>query len=398
MRRRGYIYMYVLLASAGCDYGFRPETLVENLRLIGINASPANVRPGESTQLTALILDPSRSMPSTVLWIGCEADPYNLNRSPCANPDVLTDSASLTGGTGTLPPGVSIIGFGPRATYSVPATLFDPLETNDPRRMSGTVGTVLAFAVAETVSPAAPPEELQALFERVQRKEVRSVLAIFRIQISESMVRNANPTVDSLVVGGEVWPRGARMLVREKEPVTLDLVAPDSSFEAYEVSTPEGIEQRTERILVAWYSTAGRFSEERTALREGVQTIFTAPGAGDEKDPVPEKRTGSLYTVLRDTRGAQAWKEWPFFVCDDAAPAPSVTSVDWPSDVMTPLVLHGTQLDSLVDVIVEGAALERPSFDSASGTFSGFLPSGVGVMPQSLTLHARNCAREIRGP
>lgn len=394
---RARLYICVLLAGlCGCDYGFRPETLVENLRLIGISASPANVRPGESTTITGLILDPSRSMPSTVLWIGCEADPFNLNRSPCANPDVLTDSASLTGGTGTLPPGISIIGFGPRATYSVPATLFDPLAADDPRRMSGTVGTVLAFAVAETVSPAAPPEELQALFERVQKKEVRSVLAIFRVQISESPVRNTNPIVDSLVVAGEVWPRGARMLVREKEPVTLDLIAPDSTFEEYEASTPEGIEQRAERVLIAWYSTAGRYSEERTALREGVQTIFTAPG--DEKDPVPEKRTGLLYTVFRDTRGAQSWREWPFFVCDDSAPSPVVTSVDWPTDVMSPLVLHGAQLDSLVDVIIEGAALERPGFDSTSGTFSGFLPSGVGVMPQSLTLHGRNCAREIHGP
>lgn len=395
---RAYIYIGVLLALSGCDFGFRPETLVENLRLIGVSANPANVRPGESTTITALVLDPSRSQPSTVLWIGCEADPYNLNRSPCANPDVLTDSAALTGGTGTLPQGVSIIGFGPRATYSVPATLFDPLAADDPRRLSGTVGTVLAFAVAETVSPAAPREELEALFERVQKKEVRSVLAIFRVLISESMVRNTNPTVDSLVVAGEVWPRGARMLVREKEPVTLDLIAPDSSFEPYEASTPEGLEQRTERILVAWYSTAGRFSEERTALQEGVQTVFTAPSSTDDKDPVPEKRTGTLYTVLRDTRGAQAWREWPFFVCDDAAPSPEVSSVDWPSDTASPVVLHGEHLDSLVDVIVAGAALERGAFDPMLGTWAGFFPTGADVSPQPLGLHARNCARSTRAP
>ncbi|MFT3710569.1 MAG: hypothetical protein QM817_23335 [Archangium sp.] len=381
-----------LLIISACDYGFRPETLVEDLRLIAINASPANVRPGESTAITALVLDPSRAMPSTVLWIGCEADPFNLNRSPCANPDLLTDSATLTGGTGMLPQGVSIIGFGPRATYAVPATLFDPLAADDPRRQTGTVGTVLAFAVAETVSPAAPREELQALFERVQRKEVKSVLAIFRVLISESMVRNTNPIVDALTVGNERWPSGARVLLREKEPVTLDLLAPDSTFEEYVASTPEGPQTRNERVLVAWYSTTGRFREERTALREDVQTIFTAPG--DSKDPVPEKRTGLIYTVLRDTRGAQAWREWPVFICDDAAPSAQVSNVDWPATTTDPLVVHGSQLDSIVDVIVDGVALERGAFDVTSGTWSGF--SSTPLTAGALTVHSRNCARETR--
>ena len=47
-----------------------------------------------------------------------------------------------------------------------------------------------------------------------------------------------------------------------------------------------------------------------------MKTIFTAPGS--TADPVPERRTGILYTVFRDTRGGQSWREWPFFVCDDS--------------------------------------------------------------------------------
>jgi hypothetical protein len=394
MVRRALFAAAVLLGATACDFGFPVETLVEDLRLIGINATPASLKPGESTQLTALVLDPTRTMPSTLLWIGCDADPYALNRSPCANPDVLTDSSRLTGGTGTLPPGVAIIGLGPRAVYRVPPTLFDPLAADDPRRTSGTVGIVLVFAVAETVSPAATPDELKTLFERVQKKEVKSILALFRIAISESDVRNENPVVDRLIVAGETWPLGARVLVREREPVTLDILAPESTFESYDIINPSGeLETRRERVLTAWYSTTGLFSEGRTALNEGVKTIFTAPG--DAKNPVPEKRTGLFYTVFRDTRGAQAWREWPLFVCEEGAAVPSVTSVEWPTTPDGMLVVRGNSLENLVDVVLDGVALEG-SFIASETAWQGRLATGLPVTAKPLTFHARDCSRFTR--
>lgn len=376
----------------GCDPGFRPETLVENLRLIGVSADNPKLLPGESTRVRALVLDPSRTTPSTVLWLGCEPDPFNLNRSPCANPDVLNDPSALTAGTGMLPPGVSVIGLNDQAFYSVPAGLFDVLAPDDPRRQTGTVGQMIAFAVAEAVSPQATMEELQALFARVQARELKSIIALFRVTISESTVRNVNPVVDTLVVANEPWPRGARFFVNEREPITLDIIAPPSSFEPFVLETPTGDEMKTERILTAWYSTSGRFSETSTALGEGVKTIFTAPGSN--ADPVPERRTGTLYTVFRDTRGGQAWREWPFYVCDSALSAPEVIGVDWPATAMDPVVLRGNSLGSVLDVIVDGVALERAAFIEASGTFQGYLPAGVEVGTRRGLVHTRVCTRQ----
>ena len=392
-REREFLALLLFVILTGCDPGFRPETLIENMRLIGISADPPKLNPGEIARISSLLLDPTRTGPSTVLWLGCEADPYNLNRSPCANPDVLQDPSSLTNGTGTLPPGVTVIGLNDRAAYTVPAGLFSVLAPDDPRRQKGTVGQILGFAVAETVSPAAPMEELQALFERVQRKELKSVLALFRVNISESPVRNLNPIVDSLIVANEVWPKGARFFVREGEPITLDVLAPPSTFEAFELETPTGTEQKTERILTAWYSTSGRFTETSTALGEGVKTIFTAPGKV-AADPVPERRTGILYTVFRDTRGGQAWREWPFFVCDDSLSPPSLTNVEWPVTAMDPVVLHGDDLRSVLDVIVDGVALERAAFLESSGTFQGYLPTGIEVGQRRGLINTRVCTRQ----
>lgn len=391
--RRAGALLALLLALMGCDPGFRPETLVENLRFIGVSTDPANLRPGESARVSSLILDPSRAAPPTVLWLGCEADPFNLNRSPCANPAVLQDPSTLTGGTGTLPPGVSLIGLNANATYTVPAGLFDVLPAEDPRRQTGTVGLIVALAIAETVSPAATPEELQALFARVQAKEVKSILTLFRVAISESTVRNTNPAVDALVVAGERWPAGARFFVRPGEPVTLDVAAPDASFEPYVLQAPGGPEEKTERILAAWYSTSGRFSEASTALREGVKTIFTAPGA-KASDPVPERRTGALYTVLRDTRGGQAWRTWEYFVCDDSLPAPVVARVDWPATPDAPVVLHGADLASVLDVVVDGAALEGGAYSPGRGTFEGYLPAAAPVGLPRGVVHTKRCTRQ----
>ncbi len=384
--------LVALLGLAGCETGFRLETLIEDLRLIGMQAEPAVLRPGEATRLSALVLDPTRAQPPTVLWIGCTPDPYNLNRSPCANPDVLGDPGALTGGTGALPPGVSVIGFNDNASYAVPAGLFDVLPPEDPRRGTGTVGQIVAFAVAETLSPAASEAELRALFERVQRKEVKSIIALFRVTVAEAPEPNANPVIDALVVAGERWPAGARLMLLPGEPVTVDLAAPESTFEPYTRQTPSGPEARVERVQIAWYSTSGSFFTETTALGEPVKNLFTAPGL-DPKHPLPERRTGTLHTVHRDSRGGQSWRAWPFFVCDADAPTPRVTSVEWPTGAGGEVTLRGEQLEALLDVVVDGVALEAGAYSPLTGSWRGVLPGGVEPGARRGTLHTQGCRR-----
>jgi len=386
-----------LLLLAGCDQGFRPEELVQNLRVLGINSTPADLRPGETAQMGSLILDPSRpGEVSTVLWLGCEPDPYNLDRSACADPAVLNDPTQLTSG-GSLPPGVKVIGFNAQAAYTAPAGLFDALAPDDQRRLTGTAGLTIALAVAEQVSPTATQEELNALFQRARDGQVRNILTLYRIHLSESTERNTNPSVAALVVGGERWPDGAAFTVLPGEPVSLDVEVPDDAFETYTDYPPEGPTTRTERILAAWYVTAGAVSHVRTAVREGeVRTIFTAPG-NDDKHPVPDRRTGSLYVVLRDTRGGQSWREFHWFVCDPSLPAPNVTRVSSPATATDPVVLEGDDLSSVLDVVVNGVALTGGAYSPTRNTWQGFLPTlPAGHYP--LTVHTKSCTRlEVPG-
>ncbi|MEW5738794.1 MAG: hypothetical protein AB1938_07695 [Myxococcota bacterium] len=398
MRRALFLALLPLL---GCDFGFRPETLVENMRLLGVRADPADLAPGETARLEALVLDPSRpGQKSSVLWLGCAPDPFNLNRSACSDMETLTNAADFfSGGArpdgGMLPEGVSLIGFNENAAYAARADVFAALPPGDPGRITGTVGQALLFAVAEDVPPDATEEELQAVFGRVADGGTRAMTALFRVRISESPERNTNPALSSFSVAREPWPRGAHVTVLPGEPVELDADAPDSAFERFTNPTPTGVEEKTERILVAWYSTSGRFTEPRTALREQVKTVFTAPGGEDEDDPVPPSRTGVIYLVLRDTRGGQSWTEAPFFVCDPARPAPSITSVDWPVTQADPVVLHGARLEEVLDVIVDDAALEGGAYSPSSGTWRGFLPDGVDAGVPRGRYTTRACGRGV---
>ncbi|MBL8939816.1 MAG: hypothetical protein JNM69_35000 [Archangium sp.] len=394
MRRALLLVSFALAACTPED--FPTESLVDNLRLLGVTASPADLKPGESAQLSALAVDPSRTAGTTTFWIGCDPDPFNLNRTTCSDPAVINDPSKL-GDMNALPPGVKLIGLNSTAVYTAPRGLFDVLAADDPQRTLGTTGQALAISVAEEVSPTASMEELRAVFTRVQNKEVRSLVSLFRVRISEDPERNQNPRVTRLLVDDGDWARGARVMMRPGQKLKLDVDADDASFEPFTASTPAGPEARTERILVAWYTTAGRFTEERTAMREGVKTVFTAPGI-KAFDPVPERRTVTLWTVLRDTRGGLSWSEFPMFVCDESLPAPVVTRVRPMTARTDAVVLEGQNLGSVLDVVVGGVALTRGRADTTGITWEGTLDPAVPAGSQPVFVNTRRCERLEQAP
>jgi hypothetical protein len=97
--------------------------------------------------------------------------------------------------------------------------------------------------------------------------------------------------------------------------------------------------------------------------------------------------------VVRDTRGGQAWATWPVHVCDPALPEPVVSQVSWPATAADPLVLHGTALDSVLDVVVDGQALTRGGYSAARGTWEGLLPTGVAPGAPRGSYTTRTCHR-----
>lgn len=383
----------VLLLCA-CGETWAPETLIEDLRVIGMRAEPAEIKPGESATLTALVLDPSRpGKRSTVLWLGCDPDPFNLGRSACSDPVALQDPAALLGNLdGGLPPGVKFIGLNESAAYGADPELFHALDAGDPRRITGTVGQVLAIVIGKETTGIPGRDELAALLR--PDAGVQSVIALFRIKVSEAATRNANPVISNFLVEGEPQFPGARTQLMPAEKVFVAVDAPESSFEPYVQSTPTGDVAKVEQLTSAWYSTSGRFNYNRIALRGEVKGIFTAPGAVENPtDPVPENRTGTFYVVMRDTRGGQSWADFPYFICDATLPAPKIAAVHSPATRGDVVVIEGQNLGSLLDVVIGGVALQQGVVNPSSSNWEGLAPATLDAGTYVVRVHGKECSR-----
>lgn len=380
--------LWCALGLLGCNAQFKPETLVDALRVLAITAEPPEVRPGESAQLDILQMDPSRPTgKTTVVWVGCEPDPIDFNRSACNDTSALLQPTAFA----TFPPGVRVLGFGTRAGYASASTLFDGLAPEDPVRANGTSGPVLGVVIGEEVNPTSSDAELRELFGRIERQEVQTVMALTRVTVTERLERNHNPKLSALEVDGVEVPKNAKLQLRAGTKVALAPRLAEGSRETWSVVLPSGPQEKSETLVASWYSSAGRFDRARVDLATPEPTTFIVPGSPEVPDDVvPDKRTGTIWLVVRDGRGGQAFEAYPFYVCDDTA-TPSLTSLEAPTAMGDPLVAKGTNLSGTLDLIVGGVALTHASYSPARDAFIADPPSlPPGTWP--VQLRAKNCA------
>ena len=373
------------LLLCGCGAQLKPETLVDKLRVLSITAEPPEVKPGQSSQLSVLQLDPTGGI-TTVIWVGCEPDPFGEGRSACNDTTALLQPTSFT----TFPEGVRILGIGNTAAYASAPTLFDPIPPGDSNRFNGVVGPVLAVVIDEEIDPTSTNEELRDLFARIEKQEVKSVFALSRVTVSEKEPRNQNPRLQQLEVDGEALPGNATLQVLPGQSRALKVTAADA--ETYPLQLPEAMEERQETLVAAWYSTSGRFSLERVELAKQPDTYFTAPGAPDiPEDPVPMRRFGTIWLVLRDSRGGQAYSALPFFVCDESLPEPEPMQISSPATRSERVSVKGASMSSALDVVVNGIALQRGVYSPAQDAFLGELPPDLPAGTYPVTVRTRRC-------
>lgn len=384
--RRPFVLVAATLA-AGCGASFPPETLVDSLRVLAVTAEPPEIAPGEPTALSVLYSDPSRvGGASTVLWVGCEPDPQDLGRSPCNDATILLQPTKIS----DYPQGLQLLGFGTRASYKSTPGVFDVLEAANPIRQSGTIGQVMALVVGEEVDPSATAQKLRGYFERIEKKETQAVVALTRVLVSQKpqAERNANPPVGRLKVGGAPLPVGARLMLEAGATVDLSVDVPASAAQTFVEQRPTGPVTRSEKVVGAWYSTRGRFDRERFDVTGNPVTRFTAPGSAQfPDDTVPDRRTGSVWLVVRDDRGGQTFATYSFFVCDPSAPTPTITQATVSGD---DVVVTGERLEAVLDVMVGDAALVRGAYDSVRQAFVGQRPAGVSGRV-AVTATTRRC-------
>lgn len=380
--------LLALALSACTNARFSPETLVKDLRVLSIQAEPPEVGPGELSRLSILKSDIPGQVTS-LIWVGCEPDPQDLGRSACNDASILLRPTEIV----DYPPGLQLLGFGLTAQYKSTTTVFDVLPADSLIRRTGSVGQVMGLVIGEEVDPLATGDKLRGYFARIEAKETPVVVALTRVLVSEKppAQRNKNPGILDLFVDGARHPKGGRIPVKAGAQVALTVEVPADVRQTYVEPLPSGDVERTETVVGAWYSSAGRFSRERFDATVRDETTFIAPGSPDfPEDPVPERRAGTIWLVVRDSRGGQSFDRYPFFVCDEALPNPVVRGITPPATPDGQVVVTGDDLSAALDVVVGDVALGRGTANASAGTFVGDAPAlPPGSYP--VRVRGRNC-------
>jgi hypothetical protein len=251
------------LAAAGCTtHPDPPASFVEGLRVLAGQGQPPEVAPGAVSQVGLLIVD-TGGLPVEVAWSRCTLAPHT---GFAVNPDCVKG-----GGPPTLEP----LGAGPSIAFTMPQVT--AAELGAPDATDG-VYVPLVAKVSDGAS---------------------AITAVYRLRLAGAAPPNMNPTIASIDVidaSGAATPidPATPLAVSAGQKLTLGATLAPGSAETY--TAVNGM-PKTETITVAWFSTAGALSVEKTGASQPHTVLDLSknpPNAGGNVD---------LFAVAHDERG-----------------------------------------------------------------------------------------------
>jgi hypothetical protein len=377
------------------DVNFTPAWQLDRLRVLAVSASPAALKPGDAATVSALVVDEPLGRPHTFFWLGCLPDPHNLNRSPCADRNLLENPAGLMDAQGNTLDNIQLLGIGSQAFthYSVSAELFSVFPENHPQRKVGTVGMVLFMVVAEALPPNPTLQDIVSLVQRAQDKLVDSQTVLFRIPVRESdEPPNNNPIVSHLVVEEVAQHKSALVFLEQSKKYKLDLAVPPESFEEYTEVTHVGTTSKTEALQASFFATCGKMENARFNFAASTRTQLSTPNGKDIKPCQPPIQ--KLCAVVRDSRSGQTWHEQSFVVCQKNGPSPHIRRAELSSPYT--LTLEGENLETLAELRLGGQFL-WPLPEPHNGRMVVGLPEALVPGSYALEYTDFSCRAQMHG-
>ena len=234
--------------AAACGGDFQEDlSLVKRLRILSIAAEPPGLAPGNSTTLSALVVDPKGAgRPITYTWAVCLAAVVTpgdlpLSEAACANP-----AARIVIGTGATP------------TWAVPANTLSGLDL---AQQQAGIDVPLVL-------------EVRAGGDRHD--------AVKRVHIAEALAFDRNPTVTALRVNGSDPGSGAATVTWSS---TVNLSATVTDPDAGNFATIE------------FFATTGSMDFNQTSSDGIVPWKLSGTQPAD----------AWVYAVTRDGSGGNAW-------------------------------------------------------------------------------------------
>jgi hypothetical protein len=335
------VVLAVAALSCACQVELEAASEVTKLRILGVQADPPEIAPGEATALRMLTADPKGDGRRVVgggmvvpgLFTPSSApDPESL--PPLYYPLPFTDVNEegvisfpdhlaipeyyLEGGVQVpiAPPGQPLTmtailfvcagdGFDEYAAYAAIAAL----ET------SGAGQSVSPLAFEDICTDAGADEGIAAVktFDVATCDPENSGLSC-----AEEYAQNANPEIESLALNGALVSPFVGGVCLEcgavdgcREPVKVRGYLTAGSFQRYErpiAANLEGTEIVYERTYISWFITGGKFDVERSGNGSDIDEIL--PDDPYDANWMPPYAGGdfTLWAVAHDVRGGVSWE------------------------------------------------------------------------------------------
>jgi hypothetical protein len=270
MARRHIAVLFAAFLLAACGDDFLPPSVLADLRVLAVPATPLEAGPGETVALRPVVFVPEDEQLDAVAWTFC---PFHLGSSAgyrCVAPACETALPLAADGSVSAVP--SALGASCAAGAQLPV---------------GGLGAV--------------PEQVEALFRGRYRSssglERQVVLPLPLWLAGPPAQRNRHPAVTRVELDGQPLQVGTP--AREARPddeLTLRVLTDETSMDPF---VDEAGRQRVEEPLVSFYTTAGRLGSDREAGADARTTLRL-------EQLEPGQTEARLYVVVRDLRGGQA--------------------------------------------------------------------------------------------
>lgn len=336
------------LGVAGCNSDLPSASMIEKLRVLAVQAEPPEVAPGQTTTLSALVVEPPRVQldggfvpsPPSYLWLACTVPANTAEQAPCG----LSASQPLPGAGASqaaLPPfcqdqpgaSLCIVSMNETGTFTPDASLLAGARTRQ---------LLVSVTVADTPEGAFGCLVAAANNQDMPTTPDHCVLALKRLTLTDPTrplsdgslpVLNHNPSLTDVRY---VIPMGDETSLLDGSAQFIPPpVANDGTVELHALRADDASElvpafdsagkvtgSQYEALTVAWFATGGKIDGGRSAFDPpGCATQLDCPQsapAGDSstKWEVPTAAALSLvsldasvrfYAVVRDDRGGVGW-------------------------------------------------------------------------------------------
>ena len=300
--------LVLCVSATGCALDFDEPHDVNKLRVLGVQAEPPEIAPGDGTSVSVLWADPlGEDRDVEFVWWFCGGFVFGADLETCYQliPPIRM-SASEGGDRLEIP--------------TIPDDIFDSADL--PEGMDYFVVTAVGLMCADGRLPdddvLADPEGYEHIDDLCEGGEA---VSFFRtVMISESDNPQANPGIEGVLFKDEPLPdveSGEVTTLRCKEKDGCDLDVPlslfmtEGSYQTYEVVEFDEVVEKKDTLFVSWYVTGGAF-------KDGYRSMVDSEASDDPLGPFEtvwqpeEPGEYTLYAVAHDVRGGVSWTSFAF--------------------------------------------------------------------------------------